>query len=87
MRPTERPRSPRCSHEGIYDLVRGKLVQGENISQAAQFVQSGNADVGLLALSVALASPMKRAGRYFEIPSARLSANHTGGRDIEVGKR
>ena len=57
-------------HEGVYDQVRGKLVQGENISQTAQFVESGNADVGLLALSLALASPMKREGRYFEIPSA-----------------
>ncbi len=58
------------SHEGIYDQVKGKLVQGENISQTAQFVESGNADVGLLALSLALAPPMKRAGRYVEIPPA-----------------
>jgi len=57
-------------HEGIYDQIRGKLVQGENISQTAQFVESGNADVGLLALSLAIAAPMKSAGRYFEIPSA-----------------
>ena len=56
--------------EGIYDQVKGKLVQGENVSQAAQFVESGNADVGLLALSLAMASPMKTAGRYFEIPPA-----------------
>jgi molybdate transport system substrate-binding protein len=55
-------------HEGIYDLLKSKLVQGENISQTAQFVESGNADVGLLALSLAVAPPMKRAGRYFEIP-------------------
>ena len=57
-------------HEGIYDQLSGKLVQGENISQTAQFVESGNADVGLLALSLAIATPMKSAGRYFEIPSA-----------------
>jgi molybdate transport system substrate-binding protein len=57
-------------HEGIYDQVKGRLVQGENISQTAQFVESGNADVGLLALSLAVASPMKSAGRYFEIPPA-----------------
>src|SRR5271169_4227212 len=31
-------------HAGIYDQVKGKLVLGENISQTAQFVQSGNAD-------------------------------------------
>jgi molybdate transport system substrate-binding protein len=57
-------------HEGIYDQVKGKLVRGENISQTAQFVESGNADVGLLALSLAMASPMKSAGRYVEIPPA-----------------
>jgi len=56
-------------HEGIYDQVKGKLVMGENISQTAQFVQSGNADVGLLALSLAVAPAMKESGRYVEIPS------------------
>jgi molybdate transport system substrate-binding protein len=56
-------------HEGIYDKVKGKLVLGENISQTAQFVQSGNADVGLLALSLAVAPAMKEKGRYVEIPA------------------
>src|SRR5262249_55244565 len=46
------------------------LVMGENISQAAQFVQSGNADAGVIALSLAIAPPMKDAGRYVEIPAA-----------------
>src|SRR5262245_3083217 len=42
-------------HEGIYDRVLPKLVRGENIAQAAQFVQSGNADAGIVALSLAMA--------------------------------
>ena len=46
-------------HENLYDAVQPKLVFGENISQAAQFVQSGNADAGILALSVALAPALK----------------------------
>jgi molybdate transport system substrate-binding protein len=54
---------------GVYDGVKGKLVLGENISQTAQFVQSGNADVGILALSLALAPAMKDSGRYVEIPA------------------
>src|SRR5206468_9754557 len=33
-------------HEGLYDRVRDKFVLGENISQAAQFADSGSADVG-----------------------------------------
>lgn len=52
---------------GIYDLVQGKLVFGENISQAAQFVQSGNAEVGVIALSLAL-SPAMAQGQRWEIP-------------------
>jgi molybdate transport system substrate-binding protein len=57
-------------HEGVYDKIKGKLVLGENIAQAAQFVQSGNADVGILALSIAVAPAMKDNGRYVEVPAA-----------------
>jgi molybdate transport system substrate-binding protein len=52
---------------GIYEQVQSKLVYGENISQAAQFVQSGNAQAGIIALSLAL-SPSMKSGRYWEIP-------------------
>ena len=55
--------------EGLYDSLQGKLVMGENISQAAQFVQSGNADAGILALSLAVTPAMKSAGRFAEIPA------------------
>ena len=53
---------------GIYDQVKGKLVFGENISQTAQFVQSGNAQVGLVALSLAI-SPAMKDGRRWEVPA------------------
>ena len=53
---------------GIYSELRDKLVFGENISQTAQFVQSGAADIGVVALSLALAEPMKTEGKYWEIP-------------------
>src|ERR1700690_2310303 len=55
-------------HFGIYDQVSSRLVLGENISQAAQFVESGNAQAGLIALSHALAPAMKDKGRYWGIP-------------------
>ena len=55
-------------HEGIYERLRDKLVLGENISQTAEFVLSGNADIGMLALSIVLAPAMKSAGRYVEVP-------------------
>jgi molybdate transport system substrate-binding protein len=53
---------------GIYDRVAPKLVYGENISQAAQFVQSGNAQAGILAESLAVSPPMKDGMRW-EIPA------------------
>jgi molybdate transport system substrate-binding protein len=53
---------------GIYEQVRHKLVYGENIAQAAQFVSSGNAQAGILALSLAISPPMKD-GRRWEIPA------------------
>jgi len=56
-------------HFGLKDKVAGKLVLGENISQAAQFVQSGNTQAGLIALSLASSPAMKDAGRYWELPS------------------
>ncbi|HST09992.1 MAG TPA: molybdate ABC transporter substrate-binding protein [Terriglobales bacterium] len=56
--------------EGIYDKVKDKLILGENISQTASFVVSGSADVGILALSLALSPNMKDKGRYAEIPGA-----------------
>ena len=55
-------------HAGVYEKARTRFVLGENISQAAQFVQSGNADVGIIALSLALAPAMKASGVYVEIP-------------------
>ncbi|HEX9110164.1 MAG TPA: molybdate ABC transporter substrate-binding protein [Terriglobales bacterium] len=55
-------------HFGIYDQVAAKLVLGENVAQAAQFVESGNAQAGLIALSHALAPAMKDKGRYWTVP-------------------
>jgi molybdate transport system substrate-binding protein len=53
---------------GVYDRVKDKLVLGENISQAAEFVQSGAAQVGIIALSLALSDPMREKGKYWEVP-------------------
>jgi len=55
-------------HLGIYDQVASKLVLGENVAQAAQFVESGNAQAGLIALSHALAPALKNKGRYWIVP-------------------
>jgi molybdate transport system substrate-binding protein len=55
--------------ENIYDRLRDRFVLGENISQAAAFVVSGAADVGIVALSLALSPNMKDKGRYVEVPA------------------
>ena len=54
---------------GVHDSVSGRLVLGENVAQAAQFVQSGAADAGVISLSLALAPKMKDAGRFWEVPA------------------
>ena len=56
-------------HFKVYDEAKDRLVLGENISQAAQFIESGACDIGVIALSLALAPTMKSAGTYWEIPS------------------
>jgi len=44
-------------------------VLGENISQTAQLVDSGNASVGIIALSLAVGPALRARGTYNEIPA------------------
>jgi molybdate transport system substrate-binding protein len=53
----------------VYDQVKDKLILGENISQTAQFIESGACDIGIIALSLAIAPTMQAAGQYWEIPA------------------
>lgn len=59
---------------GLFDAVTKKLVFGENVAQAAQFVESGAADAGLVALSLALAPGMAAKGRWVEVPVSSYPA-------------
>jgi molybdate transport system substrate-binding protein len=54
----------------LYDEVKPKLVLGENISQAAQLAESGNADAGLISHSLALGPALKRSGTFIDISSS-----------------
>jgi molybdate transport system substrate-binding protein len=56
-------------NDKIYERLKDKFVLGENISQTASFVVAGAADVGIVALSLALSPNMKDKGRYVEIPA------------------
>jgi molybdate transport system substrate-binding protein len=53
---------------GVWGDARPKLVVGESISQTAQFVQTGNADAGFVAMSLVLAPKLKHLGRWLEVP-------------------
>jgi len=55
---------------GVWEAVQPKLVLGENIAQTAQFAASGNADVGLIALSLALNPELARQGGYALVPES-----------------
>jgi molybdate transport system substrate-binding protein len=59
------------TYYGLYDKIKDRLVMGENISQTAQFAKSGAADIGIIALSLALSPAMQEdGGKYWLIPSA-----------------
>ncbi len=54
---------------GLHDAVAPRLVLGDNVAQAAQFIESGAADVGLIAYSLGLAPTMVAAGRSVLVPA------------------
>ncbi|MDP6437030.1 MAG: molybdate ABC transporter substrate-binding protein [Gammaproteobacteria bacterium] len=55
---------------GVWESLRGRIVQGENIGQAYQFVASGNASLGLIARSQPLSSSLAPAGSFWEVPAS-----------------
>ena len=56
------------SYYGLWERVKWKLIYGENISQTAQFIHTGAADAGIIALSLAISPKMLHEGRYWVIP-------------------
>jgi len=56
-------------HAGLYDRLADRLVLGENVSQAAQFAESGNAQAGFVALAHALSPNVKGTGRFWVVPA------------------
>jgi molybdate transport system substrate-binding protein len=66
-------------HAGVWAAVNGKLVLGENVAQAAQFAQSGAADAGIIAKSVAMTPVMRKAGRSWDVPENTYEPLTQGG--------
>ena len=54
----------------LYESLKSKIVLGENISQTAQFAFTGNAEIGFVALSLALAPDMAGKGDYYIVPQS-----------------
>lgn len=68
---------------GVYDEVEDKIVYGENVAQALQFAESGAADVGMVALSLALAPSVRDAGERWEVPLDAYPTMEQGGVVLE----
>ncbi len=52
----------------LWEMVRPRLVLGENIAQTAQFVTTRSAQAGIIALSLALAPELARQGDHVLLP-------------------
>ncbi|HLH09264.1 MAG TPA: molybdate ABC transporter substrate-binding protein [Terriglobales bacterium] len=65
-------------HERLYEKVKDKLVLGENISQTFELVNSGNADIGIVALSLVMAPKMKGIGHYALVSAGDYSPIRQG---------
>ncbi len=55
-------------HLKLTDQTKPKLVTAENVAQAAQFVESGNAQIGFISLTLAKSEPMQQVGTYVLVP-------------------
>jgi molybdate transport system substrate-binding protein len=58
---------------GLYEKINTKIVMGANIAQTAQFVETKAADIGIIAVSLALSPTLKKDGRYIEIDQSLYS--------------
>ncbi len=54
---------------GLWTELEPRIVYGENVAQAAQFVESGNAPIGIIALALALNPTLADLGAYYLIPA------------------
>lgn len=63
----------------VYDQVEGRLVFGENVAQASQFAESGAAEVGLIAQSLAVSSALRDKGRFWPFPEDSYPELEQGG--------
>ena len=66
-------------HFDVYEDLKDRLVLGENVTQAAQFVETEAADVGIIAVSLAIAVPLRDKGRQWPFPTDSYPTLEQGG--------
>jgi molybdate transport system substrate-binding protein len=71
----------------LYNQVAPKLVVGENVSQAAQFVESGNAQLGLVALARAISPAVRDKVKFVEVPPGAYTPIEQAAVVLEHGKK
>ena len=59
---------PHSGYSEDLDAVKGKLVVAENVAQTAQFVESGNAQLGFISLTLASSDKLKSEGQFVRVP-------------------
>jgi molybdate transport system substrate-binding protein len=64
---------------GVLADVEERFILGENVAQAAEFVASGNADAGIVAISLVLSDPLRGVGTWSEIPESDFARIDQGG--------
>lgn len=86
LAPYGRAAKEALEYHGLWDGVKPKLVTGENIAQTAQFVQTGNAQLGLVSLATVLSPRLKGVGSYYVVPEAGLAPIEQGAVITRRGK-
>lgn len=62
----------------LWERVQPRIVYGENVTQTAQFVETGNADAGFVALSLVLSPKLTNKGRWQEVDPSLYSPLEQG---------
>lgn len=82
----------RAAHEaltrlGLWAEAEPKIVVGENVTQTSQFVETGNADAGLVAMSLVVSPRLKGKGQWVEIDGALHSPLEQAAVITKIGTR
>ncbi len=65
-------------HYKVWEAVKPRLVMGENVAQTAQFIQTGNAQLGVVSYATVLSPRARGIGRHYLIPAEGLAPIEQG---------